>query len=266
MPEHAYIYPLPYEWYEKHGIRRYGFHGPSHLYLAKRAAVLLGKTAGECSLVTVHIDRGVSLCAIRYGVSVDTSMGLTPLEGAIMGTRCGDIDPGILPFIMQETNLSARDMEGVLNQKSGLCGITGRYIDRRHMQEGALDGDDRCRLALEMEAYRLRKYIGAYLAAAGPMDAVVFSAGVGATEWLAREQTLAELGCLGIRLDRERNRSASLQGGESIISADGSPVRVLVIPTDEELVFAEDVAAIVDGKHGDHLSCGYSFGRPDFVP
>jgi acetate kinase len=266
MPEHAYIYPLPYEWYEKYGIRRYGFHGPSHLYLAKRAAVLLGKPADECNLVTIHIDRGVSLCAIRNGVSVDTSMGLTPLEGAIMGTRCGDIDPGILTFMMQEKHLSARDMEHVLNQKSGLCGITGRHMDRRHMLEGVLDGDERCRLALEMEAYRLRKYIGAFLAVAGPLDGVVFTEGVGTTEWLARERTLAELECFGIRLDRERNRNVSLEGGESLITADNSALRAFVIPSDEELVFAEDVAAIVAGKHGDHLSCGYSFGRPDFIP
>ncbi len=266
MPEHAYIYPLPYEWYENYGIRRYGFHGPSHLYLAKRAAVLLGKPAAECNLVTIHIDRGVSLCAIRNGVSIDTSMGLTPLEGAIMGTRCGDIDPGILPFMMRETELTARDMEGVLNQKSGLCGIAGRYLDRRHMLDGALDGDERCRLALEMEAYRLRKYIGAYLAAVGPLDGVVFTAGVGTTEWLARERTLAELGCFGIRLDRDRNRYASLQGGEVLISTDDSAIRVFVIPSDEELVFAEDVAAILAGKHGDHLRFGYSFGEADFTP
>jgi acetate kinase len=167
---------------------------------------------------------------------------------------------------MQKKNLSARELESVLNQKSGLCGITGRHMDRRHMLEGVLDGDERCLLALEMEAYRLRKYIGAYLAVAGPMDGIVFTAGVGMTEWLARERALAELGCLGIRLDRERNRNASLQHGEAVVTTDDSPIRVFVIPSDEELVFAEDVAAIVAGTHGDHLSCGYSFGRPDFIP
>src|SRR6266516_1495392 len=174
MPEEAYIYPLPYEWYEKHGVRRYGFHGTSHLYVSKRAAVLLGKPANECNIITMHIGNGVSHCAIKNGVSVDTTMGLTPLEGAVMGTRCGDIDPAIPAFMMQKNNLSAKEIDSILNKKSGVMGITGRFTDRRDVIEHAVAGDKRCQLSLDIEAYRLKKYIGAYMAAVGELDAVVF--------------------------------------------------------------------------------------------
>jgi len=266
MPEFAYIYPLPYEWYKKYGIRRYGFHGPSHIYLSRRAARLLGKPADACNLITIHIDKGVSLCAIRNGISIDTSMGMTPLEGAVMETRCGDIDVGILPTMMKQLNLSAQEMERVLNQKSGILGITGWNTDRRHILEAAVKGDKKCRLALEIETYRLKKYIGAYLAVVGPLDAVVFTAGSGEQEWFARELILKGLECFGILTDLEKNRAVRSEGKESLITGDNSPVSVFVIPTNEELVIAEDVTAILSGNYSDHLNYDYSFARADFVP
>src|ERR1039457_3557959 len=164
MPEYAYLYPLPYEWYENYGVRRYGFHGTSHLYVSKRAAVLLGKAPKDCNIITMHIGNGVSHAAIRNGISVDTSMGLTPLEGAVMGTRCGDIDPAIPAFMMQKENLSAKEIDSILNKKSGVMGITGRFTDRRDVIENAEAGDKRCQLSLDIEAYRLKKYIGAFMA------------------------------------------------------------------------------------------------------
>lgn len=265
MPEHAYLYPVPYEWYEKHGVRRYGFHGTSHLYVSKRAAVLLGKPASECNIVTMHIGNGVSHCAINNGISVDTTMGLTPLEGAVMGTRCGDIDPAIPSFMMQKENLSAKEMDSLLNKKSGILGITGRYTDRRDVIEHAKSGDHRCELALAIEAYRLRKYIGAFMAAVGKLDAVVFTAGVGEMGAPIRERAIENLEHLGIILDRERNAGAMTRKRESLITTDDSPVKVFVIPTDEELVFTEDVVAILNGSYTDHMQFEYSFARKDFV-
>ncbi|ACM19982.2 acetate kinase [Geotalea daltonii FRC-32] len=265
MPEHSYLYPLPYEWYEKYGVRRYGFHGTSHLYVSKRAAVLLGKAPKDTNIITMHIGNGVSHCAIANGVSVDTSMGLTPLEGAVMGTRCGDIDPAIPAFMMQKENLSAKEIDSILNKKSGVLGITGRFTDRREVIEHAGNGDRLCKLALDIEAYRLRKYIGSYMAAIGKLDAVVFTAGVGEMGWPIREKTIEGLEHLGIKLDKERNKSAMTRKRETLITTDDSPVKVYVIPTDEELVFTEDVAAILEGTYTDHMQFEYSFSRPDFV-
>ncbi|MBT0654493.1 acetate kinase [Geomobilimonas luticola] len=265
MPEHAYLYPLPYDWYEKFGVRRYGFHGTSHLYVSKRASVLLGKSPKECNIITMHIGNGVSHCAIKNGISVDTSMGLTPLEGAVMGTRCGDIDPAIPAFMMQRENLSAKEIDSILNKKSGVLGITGRFTDRRDVIEHASNGDKLCQLALDIEAYRLRKYIGSYMAAIGRLDAVVFTAGVGEMGWPIRERTIEGLEHLGIKLDKERNKSAMTRKRETLITTDDSPVKVYVIPTDEELVFTEDVAAILAGTYTDHMQFEYSFSRADFV-
>ncbi|RNC66333.1 MAG: acetate kinase [Desulfuromonadales bacterium] len=265
MPEHAYLYPLPYEWYEKYGVRRYGFHGTSHLYVSKRAAVLLGKQPKDCNIITMHIGNGVSHCAIKGGVSVDTSMGLTPLEGAVMGTRSGDIDPAIPAFMMQKENLSAKEIDSILNKKSGVLGITGRFTDRRDVIEHAEGGDHRCKIALEIESYRLKKYIGTYMAALGRLDAVVFTAGVGEMGWPIREKTLEGLEGIGIKLDKERNKSAMTRKRETLITTDDSPIKVFVIPTDEELVFTEDVVAILDGSYTDHMNFDYSFARKDFV-
>jgi len=265
MPEHSYLYPVPYEWYENHGVRRYGFHGTSHLYVSKRAAAILGKKPCETNIITMHIGNGVSHCAIKDGVSVDTTMGLTPLEGAMMGTRCGDIDPAIPAFMMQKENLSAKEIDSILNKKSGVLGITGRFTDRRDVIENANAGDRKCQLSLDIEAYRLKKYIGAYMAIIGKLDAVVFTAGVGEMGWPIREKAIEGLEHLGIHLDRERNKGAMTRKRESLITTDDSPVKVYVIPTDEELVFTEDVAAILSGTYTDHMNFEYTFSRPEFV-
>ena len=265
MPEAAYMYALPYEWYEKYGVRRYGFHGTSHLYVSKRAAVLLGKAPKDCNIITMHIGNGVSHSAIKNGVSVDTSMGLTPLEGAVMGTRCGDIDPAIPAFIMEKEGCSPKEIDSILNKKSGILGLTGQFTDRRDVIEAAEnDNDARCKLALDVEAYRLKKYIGAYAAAIGGIDAVVFTAGVGEMGWLIREKALEGLEFMGIILDREKNRKTMTRKKESVITTPDSPVKVFVIPTDEELVFTEDVVAILEGTYTDHMKFRYSFNASDF--
>ncbi|HEX9024005.1 MAG TPA: acetate kinase [Geobacteraceae bacterium] len=264
MPEEAYIYPIPHEWYEKHGYRRYGFHGTSHLYVSKRAAVMLGKPAKECNIITMHIGNGVSHTAIKNGVSVDTSMGLTPLEGAVMGTRCGDIDPAIPGFMMAEEKLSPKEVDSVLNKKSGILGITKRFTDRRDVIANAEQGDHLCQLALKIEAYRLKKYIGSYMSVLGRLDAVVFTAGVGERGWQIREMALDNLSHMGIVLDKERNKAA-VKGKEALITTDASPIKVFVIPTDEELVFTEDVVGILTNTYTDHMNYPYSFCSKDYV-
>lgn len=265
MPESAYTYPVPYAWYTKHGVRRYGFHGTSHLYVSKRAAVLLNKPAQECNIITMHIGNGVSHTAIKNGVSIDTSMGLTPLEGAVMGTRCGDIDPAIPAFIMELEGLEPKEIDSVLNKKSGILGITGEFTDRRDVIEGAEAGNQRCQLALEIEGYRLKKYIGSYCAALGRLDAVVFTAGVGEMGWQIREQALENLEHIGIKLDREKNRATMTRKQETEITTADSPVKVFVIPTDEELVFTEDVVAILEETYTDHMNFSYSFADSSFT-
>jgi len=264
MPESAYMYPVPYEWYEKHGVRRYGFHGTSHLYVSKRASVLLGKDPKDCNIITMHIGNGVSHSAIKNGVSVDTSMGLTPLEGAMMGTRCGDIDPAIPAFVMQREDLSPKEIDSILNKKSGVLGVTGEFTDRRDVIEAAEQGNKQCALALEIEGYRLKKYIGSYCAALGSLDAVVFTAGVGEMGWLIREKALENLAHMGIVLDKEKNRNTMTRKKETMISTEDSPVKVYVIPTDEELVFTEDVVAILEGTYTDHMNFKYSFADKSF--
>lgn len=264
MPEEAYIYAIPYEWYEKHGFRRYGFHGTSHLYVSKRAAVLLKKPAKDCNIITMHIGNGVSHTAIKNGLSVDTSMGLTPLEGAVMGTRCGDLDPAIPGFMMDEEKLSPKEVDSVLNKKSGILGITKRFTDRRDVVANAEKGDHLCQLAMKIEAYRLKKYIGNYMAVLGRLDAVVFTAGVGERGWQIREMALQNLEHMGIILDKKRNEAA-VKGKEALITTDASPIKVFVIPTDEELVFTEDVAGILDGTYTDHMNYKYTFCSPDYV-
>ena len=264
MPEHVYTYPVPHDWYEKHGVRRYGFHGTSHLYVSKRAAALLQKKPEDCNLITMHIGNGVSHTAIKNGISVDTSMGLTPLEGAVMGTRCGDIDPAIPGFIMERENLSPKEIDSVLNKKSGILGITGEFTDRRDVIEAAEAGNKRCELALEIEGYRLKKYIGSYCAILGRLDAVVFTAGVGEMGWLIREKALENLSHIGIVLDKKKNRTTMTRKKETLITTPDSPVKVFVIPTDEELVFTEDVVAILEGTYTDHMKFKYSFAESSF--
>ena len=245
MPEAAYIYPLPYEWYQNHGIRRYGFHGQSHLHAARRGAALAGVPLERCNMVTVHTGNGVSLCALKNGVSVDTSMGLTPLEGVMMGTRCGDIDAGIVPFMINEAGISAGELDLFMNQKSGLAGIVGRRVSRRVLVDEAVNGDPRCQLALDMEAYRLRKYLGAYIAVAGRIDAIVFTYSEGWEDWPVRGMALKEMGQFGIEVDLKRDEEALRGEAEMLISADSSPVKVFAIPSGEDMVLNEDVAAIM---------------------
>jgi acetate kinase len=265
MSKPAYIYPLPYEWYERYGVRRYGFHGASHLFMAKRGAVLLDKTPVQTNLITIHLGSGVSLCAIRDGLSVDTSMGMTPLEGPVMGTRCGDVDAGISTFIMQSEHFSARDYTSMLNQKSGFFGITGGMSDRQQILEHAAAGNEQCQLALDMEGYRLKKYIGAYSAAIGRLDALIFSSNYSQMGWTVREKALSGLEFMGILLDREKNLRADREEGEMLISTESSKVKVYTMPVSDGLVFAEDVVALIAGTCRDHMHHDYSFARADFV-
>ena len=264
MPDYAYTYPLPYEWYEEYGVRRYGFHGTSHLYVSKRAAIKLGKPLDQCNIITLHIGNGVSHTAIKGGHSIDTSMGLTPLEGAMMGTRCGDIDPAIPPFIMDQEGCTPREIDSILNKKSGLLGITGRFTDRRDVINEAANGDKRCQLALNVEAYRLKKYIGSYAAALGGVDAIVFTAGVGENAAVIRQKAVEGLEFMGIKLDIEKNKTTFSKSGETDISTADSTVKIFVIPTNEELVFVEDVIGILNDTYTEHTKFPYSFTSPDY--
>jgi acetate kinase len=259
MPAEAYLYPLPYEWYEKYGIRRYGFHGTSHLYVSRRAAVLLGRPYESLRIVTLHVGNGASAAAVYRGQSLDTSMGFTPLEGLVMGTRCGSIDPAIPLWVMQRESIGPEDMDRILNKHSGLLGLTGRFSDRREIIQAAAAGDQRCQQAIEIEARTLKKAIGSYTAIMGGLDCVVFTAGVGERSALIRERALAGLEFLGIELDPDRNSGATDGLHEEFISTERSQTKVLVIPTNEELVIAEDTLAILEGRfQNDDFS--YSFG------
>jgi acetate kinase len=246
MPEHAYIYALPHEYYTKHRVRRYGFHGTSHRYVALQAAALLGKQPGEANLITVHLGNGCSITAVRNGKSIDTSMGLTPLEGLVMGTRCGDIDPAIPVFLAGKENMTLGQIDQQLNKKSGLLGISGVSSDMREIISSADAGSERAKLALGIFCYRIKKYIGAYAAALGQLDAVVFTGGIGENSAVVRKLTCADLSILGIELDDDKN--VAHKKGDADVSRDGARVRVLVIPTNEELMIARDTVAVVTGK------------------
>jgi len=243
MPPHAYLYGIPYELYERHRIRRYGFHGISHKYVARRVAEKLGRPVETLRIISCHLGNGASVAAIRAGVSIDTSMGFTPLEGLMMGTRSGDIDPGALIYLMAHEDLSLPDLNALLNRQSGLKGISGLSGDMRDIEAAMDAGDARARLAFDMYEYRVRKYIGAYAAAMNGVDAIAFTAGIGEHSPRLRQQICANLTYLGVRLDEARNASAT---GEAEISAPGSTVRVFVIPTDEELVIAQDTVALLN--------------------
>ncbi len=265
MPPYAYLYATPYEWYEKYGARRYGFHGTSFLYTAKRAAVLLGKDPFKTNLVIMHIGNGASCCAVKNGVSIDTSMGLTPLEGLVMGTRAGDHDAALDFFIMDKEKKTTKEMNDILNKKSGVLAVTGKYTDRRDIELAAEKGDERAKLAIQMEGYRCRKYVGAYAAAAGGVDAIVFTAGVGEMGAIIREIACEGLEYMGVKLDRERNNKSMTRNAETEISAPDSKVKVFVIPTDEERVFIEDVVALLKGSYHEHTRFTYPFQKKDYV-
>jgi len=244
LPRHAYLYGLPLEYAYVRGVRRYGFHGPSHDYVSRRAALLLGRRRGELRIVTLHLGNGASAAAVDRGVSVDTSMGFTPMEGLLMGTRSGDIDPGILLYLLRN-DMSTDQVDVLLNSESGLKGMSGISNDLRDVTAAAAAGEEGASAALEVFAYRIRKTIGAFAAAMGGLDAVVFTGGIGENSAWARSASLTGLGFLGIVVDEERNARA-----DSLISADGSAVSVLVVETDEELMIANAARAAVNG-HGD---------------
>jgi len=234
------------------------------LYVAKRAAVLLNKDPFRCNLVTCHIGNGVSLNAVKDGLSYDTSMGFTPLEGLVMGTRPGDHDAAIDLYIMQKEKRSAKEMDTILNKQSGVLGITGTYTDRRDVEEAAERGEPRAKLDLEIECHRIKKYIGAYAAAAGGIDAVVFTAGVGEMSPLIRAKALDGLEFMGIKYSQEKNALAKTRNAECDISADDSKVKIFVIPTDEERVFIEDVVALLEGSYDVHTHFTYKFQLPGY--
>ena len=265
MPKTSYLYAVPYEWYDKYAVRRYGFHGTSHLYVARRAAVMLKKDPFQVNLITCHLGNGVSLAAIKNGCSYDTSMGITTLEGLVMGTRSGDVDPSLMPYMCAKENKTAREIENILLKKSGLLGITGKYTDRRDIEHAMEAGDERSRLAFDIEAYRLKKYIGTYYAALGHLDAVVFTGGAGELGLLLREAALTGMEELGMVLDPELNKKARSRNHEFDISAKESRIKLFVIPTDEELVFTEDVVAIIEGRYDVHTKFKYVFEDQSYV-
>lgn len=237
MPQHVFLYGLPYEAYKKYGIRKYGFHGTSHKFVAERAAALLGRPLAELKLITCHLGNGSSVAAVKGGLSVDTSMGFTPLEGLVMGTRCGDIDPAVIPYLMQKEGLTPAQMDTYMNNKSGIYGISGLSSDFRNLEEAAQAGHERASLALDVYAYRVRRYIGAYFAALNGVDAVVLTAGLAENSVMMRQRIITGLECLGIKIDPLRNK---VLGEEAEISTPNSPVKLFVIPTNEELVIARE--------------------------
>ena len=238
MPAHSYLYAIPYDLYEQYGVRRYGFHGTSHRYVSQRVCDYLGVKMEDKKIITCHIGNGASIAAVQNGKCVDTSMGLTPLEGLMMGTRSGDIDGGAITFIEKKLGLDADGMSNLLNKKSGVLGITGISSDMREIEDAIEHGNERAKLALDMYNYRIKKYIGAYAAAMGGCDIIVFTAGVGENQCSTREAACTGLEYMGVKLDIEKNKT--IRGEEAVISTPDSKVTVCVIPTDEELMIATD--------------------------
>ncbi len=243
IPEHAYLYALPMEYYNKYFIRRYGFHGTSHFFVAHRAAELLDKPIESLKIITAHLGNGCSIAAIDGGKSVDTSMGFTPLEGLVMGTRSGDIDPFIPIYLMENYGVDYRDMDDILNKKSGLLGLSGISNDSREIEEKMVSGNLAAKRAFDVTAYRLKKYIASYIGVLCGLDALVFTAGIGENSVLTRAASCENLECLGIKIDSEKNKEM-IRGKEGFINSDDSKVKVIVIPTNEELVIARDTLEI----------------------
>ena len=244
MPDYAYMYGLPYELYKKGGIRRYGFHGTSHRYVSRRACEILNVPYEKQRIITAHVGNGGSMTAIQNGKSVDTSMGLTPVEGLLMGTRCGDIDPGVLTFIMNKEGLDADKVSNLINKDSGVLGVSGVSSDMRELEAAVKEGNPRAILAMKMYNYRIKKYVGAYAAAMGGVDILVFTGGVGENQTSMRKAVCQDMEYLGIHLDNAVNDS--IQGKEMVISTPESKVTVIVVPTDEEYVIASDTQAILE--------------------
>ncbi|MBO4235404.1 MAG: acetate kinase [Firmicutes bacterium] len=237
MPPESYIYAIPYEYYERYRIRRYGFHGTSHKYVAERAAAMLGKSLSDLKLITCHLGNGASVTAVKYGKVVDTSMGFTPLEGLVMGTRSGDIDPAIITFIREKENLAPGEENNILNKKSGVLGVSGVSSDFRDLEAAVEEGNERAALALRMFAHRVKHYIGAYIAEMNGVDAIIFTDGVGENDISMRDIICADMESLGIDIDPIKNK---VRGQETIINTDDSKVAILLIPTNEELMIARD--------------------------
>lgn len=244
IPPKAYIYGLPYALYKKLGIRRYGFHGTSHKYVAQKAAEILGRPLEKLKLITCHLGNGASITAVDGGRSVDTSMGFTPLEGLVMGTRCGDIDPALVPFIMERENLTAKQIDSIMNKNSGMLGLTETSNDMREIEAEAFRGSERHKLALEVYCHRVKKYIGAYIAVLGGIDAIVFTGGVGEKSFFVRETVLTDMACLGIKMDAAKNNRNDMDIGTG-------KVKILVIPTNEELSIARDTQTILQSMEVD---------------
>ncbi|ARE87900.1 acetate/propionate family kinase [Clostridium formicaceticum] len=242
MPAASYMYALPYELYEKYKVRRYGFHGTSHKYVSDKAAEMLGKPLKDLKIVTCHLGNGASIAAVNHGQSVDTSMGFTPLEGLAMGTRCGDIGPAIIDYWMNKENLTIAEATNAMNKKSGVLGVSGISSDFRDIEEAAEKGNERAQLALDLYYQRVKKYIGAYAAEMGGLDAVVFTAGLGENSFIARKEICKGLEFLGIKIDDEKN---NVRGKETVVSTDDAAVKVLLIPTNEELMIARDTKTLV---------------------
>ena len=242
MPQRAFMYALPYEYYEKYGVRRYGFHGTSHRFVSKRACEFLGLDYNKARIITAHIGNGASMCAIKEGKCIDTTMGLTPTEGLMMGTRVGDVDPGALVFIGEKEGLSMAQLSEVINKKSGVLGVSGVSSDMREIEEAISQGNERAKLALEMYDYRIKKYVGAFTAAMGGLDLLIFTGGVGENQTTTREYVCEDMQYMGIEIDKTLN--AKIHGDEALLSTKESKVKVVVIPTDEELMIALDTVAL----------------------
>ena len=263
MPEESFRYAIPEAWYKNLGVRRYGFHGTSHLYVSKRAAAMLGKPADQCNLITMHIGSGASGVAIKNGRAVDTTLGMTPTAGLVMGTRPGDIDAAAMFYVMEKLNLTPEQMTKHLNKDSGLMGITKCFADRRDVEENRESNPD-CQLAIDIEVHNVKKYIGAFLAELGHTDAIVFTAGVGENDDFLREKFCSGMEELGIKLDKEANKNALARKGvdQAVISTPDSKIKVFMIATNEELVIVEDTIAIMNGTYNpDHLKMNYSFAK-----
>ncbi len=245
MPDYAYLYPIPYKFYEKYRIRRYGFHGTSHRYVSMRAAEMLGKKPEGIKIVTCHLGNGSSIAAVDGGKCLDTTMGMTPLEGIMMGTRSGNIDPAIIPFLMEKENMTAKDIDKMLNKESGILGISEKTSDNRDIEQGARAGDERCKLVENMLCHQLTKFVGGYIAAMGGCDAVVFTGGIGENNPAYRKRVADKLGFMGVKVDDEKNEFAKRNGLEVDISAPDTTAHVLVIPTNEELMIAKDTYELV---------------------
>lgn len=243
MPAKSYMYALPYKYYKEDGVRRYGFHGTSHRYVSQRVCQFLGEDITKKRIITCHIGNGGSITAVEYGKSIDTSMGLTPTEGLMMGTRCGDVDPGVLTYLMLKHNMTAQDVQHMINKESGMAGVTDISSDMREIENAVKEGNERAKLGLDMYIQRIIKYIGAYAAEMGGVDIIVFTGGVGENQTGLRADVCKPLAFMGVKLDPEAN---TVRGEEIVISADTSKVKVVVIPTDEELMIALDTKNIVE--------------------